>query len=76
MFTNAYAFLVIFSLLHLTTFTCLNYTPTTTILNPQKLLQQILHHPMQLSWMAFPFPYADLKSPFVPSRSKNTVFHI
>jgi hypothetical protein len=37
-------------------------------------LQQILPHPMQLAWMAFPFPYADLKSPFVPSRAKKHIF--
>jgi hypothetical protein len=28
------------------------------------LLQQIVSHSMQLAWMAFPFPYADLKFPF------------
>ena len=29
---------------------------------------------MQLAWMAFPFTYADLKSPFAPSRAKKTYF--
>jgi hypothetical protein len=38
------------------------------------LLQQIFSHPMKLSWMAFPFPYANLKSPFLPSRDKKTYF--
>jgi hypothetical protein len=38
------------------------------------LLQQIFPHPMQLAWMAFPFPYVDLKSPFVPSRDKKAHF--
>ena len=38
------------------------------------LLQQILPHPMQLAWMAFQFPYADLKSTFSPSKDKKAYF--
>jgi hypothetical protein len=41
------------------------------------LLQQILPHFMQLAWMEFPFPYADLKFPFCTFQSqKNIFFHI
>jgi hypothetical protein len=41
------------------------------------VLQQILPYSMQLAWMAFPFPYADLKFPFCAFQSqKNIFFHI
>ena len=40
----------------------------------QQVLQQILPHSMQLAWMAFPFPYANLKPPFCTSQRQKIIF--